>query len=64
MSRVTVGMIGLGVVGSGVVRLLEKQKRIVLKRLLFATLRKNATLFQPAPLLRTSPRSWTIPKSK
>ena len=50
MSRVTVGMIGLGVVGSGVVRLLEKQKRIVLKKVAVRDLKKERDATPTCPI--------------
>lgn len=41
MARVVVGMIGLGTVGSGVVRLLDQQKRISLKKVAVRDARKE-----------------------
>jgi homoserine dehydrogenase len=50
MGRVVVGMIGLGTVGSGVVRLLSQQKRIFLKKVAVRDLKKERSIQPTCPI--------------
>jgi homoserine dehydrogenase len=50
MSRVVVGMIGLGTVGEGVVRLLGQQQKIVLKKIAVRHLEKPRSVKLPCPI--------------
>jgi homoserine dehydrogenase len=50
MSRVVVGMIGLGIVGAGVVRLLAQQHKIVLKKIAVRHLEKPRSVTLPCPI--------------
>ncbi len=50
MGRVVVGMIGLGTVGAGVVRLLAQQKKIVLKKIAVRHLEKPRAVTLPCPI--------------
>ncbi|HEY9678307.1 MAG TPA: homoserine dehydrogenase [Drouetiella sp.] len=51
MGRVVVGMIGLGTVGSGVVRLLEQQRHIALKKVAVKDLKKERSIKPACPVV-------------
>jgi len=53
MSRVVVGMIGLGTVGTGVVRLLEQQRHLSLKKVAVKDLAKERELLPSCPITAT-----------
>ncbi|MBS2003875.1 MAG: homoserine dehydrogenase [Candidatus Obscuribacterales bacterium] len=50
MGRVVVGMIGLGTVGTGVVRLLEQQRHLTLKKVAVKELQKERTVRPACPV--------------
>lgn len=50
MGRVVLGMLGLGTVGTGVVRLLAQQRHLVLKKIAVKDLAKKRTIDAPCPV--------------
>lgn len=53
MARVIVGMLGLGTVGSGVVKLLEKHKMLALKSIAVKDPNKPRSIAPPCPVIAT-----------
>src|SRR6516165_9135694 len=50
MTRIVVGMIGLGTVGSGVVELFSQQQQLLLKKIAVRALDKPRTVALPCPI--------------